>query len=243
VASSVGSAAAMAALAMLSVGLWTLRVAVTARGKKLLGAVVAAVEALVFTVAFTSLASHLDAPARVLGYAVGVAGGTLLGLFVDEHLSHGESEVRVVVHGRDARLPEALHGLGWPATSLVAEGPTGPVTLLFVDVDDTRLHDLIASLRDLVPDAFWTVHQLRRIHPVPLPQGFVQAGAGLRPSRSPSAAVRRGVRGAPPPCGAHEGAPRAPAPAGFAGPYPNHRRELRSPRRGRSTSVEGLGPV
>ena len=174
--SDLASGATMAALAMLSVGLWTLRVAVTARGRKLLAAIVAAVEALVFAVAFTSLASRLDAPGPVLGYAVGVAAGTLLGLFLDEHVSRGESEVRIVVHGREARLAQVLHGLGWPATSLVAEGPTGPVTVAFVDVDDTRMPDLVSSLQGLVPDAFWTVHQLRRTHPVALPAGFVQTG-------------------------------------------------------------------
>ena len=182
--SEVASGAAMATLAMLSVGLWTLRVAVTARGKKLLAALVAALEAVVFAVAFTSLAAHLDAPGRVLGYAIGVAAGTLLGLFVDERVSHGESEVRIVVEGRDARLPAALRHLGWPATSLVAEGPTGPVTLAFVDVDDTRVQELVSSLHDVAPEAFWTVHRLRRLHPVPLPAGFVQAGTRVHPSRS-----------------------------------------------------------
>ena len=73
-------AATMTMLAMGSVGLWTLRVAHTARGRKLLGAGVAAVEALVFVVAFTSLAANLDSPALLGGYAAGVALGTLVGL-------------------------------------------------------------------------------------------------------------------------------------------------------------------
>ena len=40
--SGIGEGVATAALAMTSVGLWTLRVALTARGRKLLGAGVAA---------------------------------------------------------------------------------------------------------------------------------------------------------------------------------------------------------
>ncbi|MDQ4133264.1 MAG: hypothetical protein M3179_08685, partial [Actinomycetota bacterium] len=52
----------MAGLAVASVGLWTLRVALAARGRKLAGAMVAAVEAIVFATAFTRLASDLDAP-------------------------------------------------------------------------------------------------------------------------------------------------------------------------------------
>lgn len=66
-------------VAMTSVGLWTLRVALTARGRKLLGAGIAAVEAVVFAIAFTSLAANLDSPVLLCSYATGVAGGTLLG--------------------------------------------------------------------------------------------------------------------------------------------------------------------
>ena len=67
------TAAGMALLAMASVGLWTLRVALTARGRKSIAAAVAAVEAVVFAVAFTNVAAHLDSPARIAGYAAGVA--------------------------------------------------------------------------------------------------------------------------------------------------------------------------
>ena len=78
------SGAVLAAMALGSVGLWTLRVAFAARGRKVLGAGTAAVEAVVFAIAFSNLAANLDSPIRVLGYAIGVAGGTLLGLAVDE---------------------------------------------------------------------------------------------------------------------------------------------------------------
>jgi hypothetical protein len=78
------SGALLAAMALGSVGLWTLRVAFAARGRKVLGAGTAAVEAVVFAIAFSNLAANLNSPVRVLGYAVGVAGGTLLGLAVDE---------------------------------------------------------------------------------------------------------------------------------------------------------------
>lgn len=83
------SGAVLAAMALGSVGLWTLRVAFAARGRKVLGAGTAAVEAVVFAIAFSNLAANLDSPIRVLGYAIGVAGGTLLGLAVDEWTSRG----------------------------------------------------------------------------------------------------------------------------------------------------------
>ena len=83
------AAAGMALLAITSVGLWTLRVALTARGRRGIGATVYAVEAVIFAVAFTNVAANLDSPVRVAGYAAGVALGTVLGLTADRRLSAG----------------------------------------------------------------------------------------------------------------------------------------------------------
>ncbi len=159
------SGVVMAAMAVGSVGLWTLRVAFAARGRKLLGAAVAALEAVVFAVVFSSLAASLDAPVRIIGYALGVALGTLLGLYLDQRASRGKSGVQVVVHGDDRGLIERLRSEGWPATWFPAEGPRGAATVAFVAVDDVQVPHVVATLQQSAPDAFWAVQQLRRVHP------------------------------------------------------------------------------
>ena len=159
------SGVAMAAMALVSVGLWTLRVTLAARGRKLAAAAAASLEAVVFAVVFSSLAASLDAPTRVLGYAVGVAAGTMLGLFLDERGARGTSEIQVVVHGHDAGTAETLRGLGWPATSFLADGPDGPVTVVFLAARDTEVAQIQGVLRQKVPDGFWAVQPLRQLHP------------------------------------------------------------------------------
>jgi uncharacterized protein YebE (UPF0316 family) len=73
-------------LAMLSVSLWTLRVALTARNHKAFASVAAAVEATVFALAFSRLLANLDSTAQVVAYAAGVGAGTLAGLSVHDRL-------------------------------------------------------------------------------------------------------------------------------------------------------------
>jgi uncharacterized protein YebE (UPF0316 family) len=185
----------MAVIAMFSVGLWTLRVALTAKGRKVAGSVVAGVEALVFLLAFSAVLGDLDAAEKIAGYAVGVAGGTLLGMYLDERLSNGQSEVRVVTEGPDLTLVDRLHAGGWPATWAHAEGPTGVVTVAFVAVDDMRLPALLKELERVVPDAFWTVEQLKRARAVKSHEGWVQVGgpfalrAGWRSRRETGSAT------------------------------------------------------
>ena len=168
------SAAGMALLAVTSVGLWTLRVALTARGRTSIAAVVAAVEAVVFAVAFTNVAAHLDSPARIAGYAAGVATGTVLGLTIDHRVSAGVSEVDIIVPAHDTLAAEHLRRLGWPATTIPGEGPSGPVTVICVAVHDSRVAELTAAVRQLAPNAFWTVQRLGAAHASALPEGFRQ---------------------------------------------------------------------
>ena len=99
------------------------------------------------------------------GYAAGVAFGTVLGLTADQRLSTGVSELDIVVPGHGAGTAERLNQLGWPTTTLAACGPRGPVTLICIAVDDTRLKELVGAVRLTNPDAFWTVQPLGRLTP------------------------------------------------------------------------------
>ena len=173
----------MAGLAVMSVGLWTMRVALTARGRRLAGSITAGIEALVFLVAFSSVMSEMDEIGRVAGYAGGVGLGTLLGVWLDERLSAGQSELRIVTEGHDLSLVQTLHDQGWPVTWTHGQGPLGPVTVGFVAVDDTKLRRLTAQLEKDVPDAFWTVERLKTARAVKRHQDWIQIRQPLRTRR------------------------------------------------------------
>jgi uncharacterized protein YebE (UPF0316 family) len=172
----------MAGLAVVSVSLWTLRVALTARGRKVAGSLTAGLEAVVFILAFSRVAQDLSDIERLLGYAAGVAIGTLAGVFLDERLSTGQSEVRVVTHGRNLEIVHALQSGGWPVTWVPGSGPRGDVTVAFVAVDDGRLSTLVKTLTELAPEAFWTVERLKTARAGMTYPGWVQVGEmrGLR---------------------------------------------------------------
>jgi uncharacterized protein YebE (UPF0316 family) len=151
----------MAGLAVISVSLWTLRVALTSRGRRVAGSSIAGIEAVVFVVAFSRVAADLAVLHNLIGYALGVTLGTLVGMFLDERMSAGQSEVRVITEGEDIDHILSLRAGGWPVTWVRGEGPNGQVTVAFVAVDDLRLPALVGSLKTLAPTAFWTVERLK----------------------------------------------------------------------------------
>ena len=163
-----------------SVGLWTLRVATTARGRKLAGAIIAAIEALVFALTFSHLVADLSAPDRLIGYGLGVAAGTALGLVVNDRLTPGYTELHLVASGHVPEIVDAFGARGWPVTWSTASGPTGPVTQVAVTVDDFAVSSLVADVNTIAPDAFWTLRSLRVVNATPLPEGCRQVNSRRR---------------------------------------------------------------
>jgi uncharacterized protein YebE (UPF0316 family) len=73
----------IAVLVVVEVAVWQVRVAMATRGNKRTAAALGAVNAVISVVALGQVVTHLDRPANVVGYAVGVAAGVYLGVVVD----------------------------------------------------------------------------------------------------------------------------------------------------------------
>ncbi len=155
--------ATMFAMALLSVSLWTFRIAITARGLKLASAVMAAVEAVVYLMSFSRLVSDLGSPGRVLGYAAGVAVGTAVGLVLDAKTTQGHTELHLVARGDRADLVSQYRAKGWPATSSTAVGPEGFVTMMWLTVPDSEVGQVTDLAQQLAPEEFWTLRRLQDV--------------------------------------------------------------------------------
>jgi uncharacterized protein YebE (UPF0316 family) len=171
------SGTAMALLAMASVGLWTLRVALAAAGRRLAGAAVAAVEAVVFALAFSNLVANLGSWERIAGYAIGVAAGTVAGLAINDRLSQGDTMIEIFVPGDGEGLRSTLHCCGWPVTTMTARGISGGATVLVLVVHTARANEVLKLVRANSPHALMTVRPVKAVHgttgpttPIPLSQ-------------------------------------------------------------------------
>jgi uncharacterized protein YebE (UPF0316 family) len=172
--SSLSQSIALAGLAMLSVSLWTARVALTAQRRRLAATAMAAIEATVFALVFSRLLTGLDSTYGIAGYAVGVAAGTALALKMDEAINPQLVKVDIVDPLGSHWLRDQLHARGWPTTTSQADGLSGPVTVISVTTEATGLQSLIASIAESGAKVFWTITPIQRARPTPVPAGFVQ---------------------------------------------------------------------
>ena len=153
----------MFGLALLSVTIWTFRIAITARGMKLASATLAAIEAVVYVLSFSRLLSDLGSPTRLAGYAAGVGVGTAIGLILDERTARGHTELHLIALGDRSDLVGHFRDRGWPATSAVASGPEGPVTMMWLTVSDSEVRQVSDLIKQWAPEAFWNLRRLREV--------------------------------------------------------------------------------
>lgn len=179
-----------ASLAATSVTLWTVRIAVTARGNKALGSILAAVEAMLFIVAFSKLIGGLSAPHLIVAYGSGVAAGTLAGLTLDARLN--PQLARVDVFDSTGTAIQAIVGAGFPFTRSDGFGSEGRVEVASVVTSESRVQELIDTISGPDHDAFWTVAAIRRAHEVRVPGGHRQPGAMRSHRRLPRSKATAG---------------------------------------------------
>lgn len=103
-------------LSIATVGLWTVRVALTARGGRVDTAVVSMVEATLYVVVVSRLVGSLDAPIHMVVYSIGVGIGTYVGLTLDAlarprcvRTTDGASKRRPSTDGSVPYEPERSH--------------------------------------------------------------------------------------------------------------------------------------
>jgi uncharacterized protein YebE (UPF0316 family) len=101
--------ASLTVLASCSVSLWTIRVALTARGRRRAAAVAASIEAVTFVVAFGRALDSLDSPIRMAAYGLGVGAGTLLGLAAEQRFETARARAQRSTSGSsDGTAPSAV---------------------------------------------------------------------------------------------------------------------------------------
>ncbi len=171
-------------LVILEVAVWQVRVALATRGRKQIAALLGAVNAVISVVALGQVVTHLDRPANIAGYALGVAIGVYLGVAADGRFSGDPVEYRVVLTGDGAGIAAELRARGWPVTAQPALGLEGPATVLFVVVDAGWTTEVECDLERLAPDAFRTSSRLRSATWMPLPAQYIVMASGARLRRA-----------------------------------------------------------
>jgi uncharacterized protein YebE (UPF0316 family) len=151
------------ALRVIGVTLATIRVLIMMRGKKLLSASIGFFEVLVYAIAIGQVVTNLSNVWNLIGYSLGFAVGTLVGMWLEERLALGYASVRIASKYKANAIANAIRDEGYGATLEWGRGRTGAVGLVVATVRRKEV-DAVCSVADrLDPGAFVTVEETRTI--------------------------------------------------------------------------------
>lgn len=150
-------------LRIVDVSLATVRMLLAMRGVKLLAPVIGFFEVLIWIFAVGNAIRFLESPLHLMGYGLGFATGTLVGMLIEEKMAIGMATVRVVSRHGGVELAEALRERGFGVTEYSGQGREGHVEVVDAVM---RRRDLPVVFKEVDlwdPEAFVTVGEPRMI--------------------------------------------------------------------------------
>ena len=135
----------------------TLRVIFLVNGRRIPAMCFAVTESAIWILAISRVFTHLDHWQNMVGYALGYACGTLVGISVDQAIGFGQSIVRVITRDPGKHLRERLAAEGFGVTTFFGEGVNGPVQQLILVIPRRRRQALLDHVYSIDPNAFITV--------------------------------------------------------------------------------------
>jgi uncharacterized protein YebE (UPF0316 family) len=146
-------------LRIIDVAIGTLRMLYAVRGRRLVAATLGGIEALIFIYAIAHVFRNLDNHYNKIGYALGYAVGSVLGITIEKWIASGSILARII--GRDAsNLCAALRQAHFGVTTIKGHGREGEVTILFIVLPRRRGKELLQLIQQHDPDAFLTLEPI-----------------------------------------------------------------------------------
>jgi len=168
---------------VVDVSMETIRVIFVARGMKFLASILGFFELIIWLVAIVQIMNNLNSPLCYIAYAAGFATGTYIGIWIEGKLAIGAVSLRVITKKGADELIEELRGNNFGVTSILAEGSSGQVSVIYMLVTRHDLNAVIKKVKQFNPQAFYFVEDVR----------FVSEGIfpPKTPKRLPNMKIRR----------------------------------------------------
>ncbi len=157
------------------VSMGTIRVIFISKGLKYIAPIIGFFEVIIWLLAIGQVMSHITNVASYIAYGAGFAMGTLLGMAIEERLRIGSVIVRVITQQDASALVEVLRTKQYGVTAIDAEGSRGRVKIIFMVVKRTSLPEVIKTIKEHHPNAFYSIEEVKSVS-----EGvFPEAGRGI----------------------------------------------------------------
>jgi uncharacterized protein YebE (UPF0316 family) len=160
---------------MCDVTLGTLRHIFMAKGLKRLVPVLGFFEVLIWLIVISRVMQNLNNWMCYIGWSVGFACGTILGMKFEEKLALGLQVIRIITNQHCEDLLKALKDAHHGITIVDAQGALGPVKMIFTVVQRKEVKEIEALIAWYNPTAFYSIEEIKNVS-----QGGVFSSGGSK---------------------------------------------------------------
>jgi uncharacterized protein YebE (UPF0316 family) len=148
---------------MTDVSLSTVRAMLVLRGFRKYAPIIGFFEALIWILAVSTLIKQIDTPLCYVAYAGGFAMGNYMGFKIDGWLGLGTVMLRVITNENPQPLMEYMRQHNWGMTVVDGHGYSGDAYLLLSVVKRKDLKEVIASVHQFFPNAFYITEDVKLV--------------------------------------------------------------------------------
>ncbi len=145
---------------VIATSLDTIRVILTMRSRKGWVWILGFLNSMIWVMTFAFVLSDIDNFVNVIFYAAGFATGNVMGMWLEDKLAVGFSEVRVISSKWGAAILEELRSNRFAVTEIPGRGKDGTVSVITTSVRRNQVHDVEKHVREIDPEAFITTEDV-----------------------------------------------------------------------------------
>ncbi len=150
-------------LRVLGIAISTLSTLMTVQGRKLYAVGAGFFSSLVYVLAIGMVVTNLENVWNILAYAGGFAGGTLVGMMLEQRLAMGFAEVRFISAEDGHELADALREAGFGVTEIIGYGREKVVEVVAVLCPRKEVRSVLEIGQRIDRDAIATVTEQRSV--------------------------------------------------------------------------------
>lgn len=163
------------------VTLGTMRIIWVSRGHRVIAPILGFFEVLIWIIVIMKIMENLGNWPCILAYAAGFATGNYVGIRIEEKLAVGTYIVRVITRKESWQLIRKLNDAGFGATTIPAQGKTGPVHVIYTIIKRGSINKVIDMINEFNPKAFYSIEDVRYVSEGIFPLRQPMLGGGFLP--------------------------------------------------------------
>jgi uncharacterized protein YebE (UPF0316 family) len=147
---------------IMDVSINTIRIIYVLGGRRLTATLLGFFESFIWLMAIRQIFEHLDNWVCYVAYPGGFAMGILVGMMIEEQIAYGKVIVRIITRKDVDVLLAFLTKNNFRFTRVDTVGLDGPENLVFTVLPRENLEELLATMKSILPTAFYTVEKVNR---------------------------------------------------------------------------------